>query len=98
MVKQKNIWQAAHAKRLTRLAFVTIILLFIPFAAMQFSNEVQWDGYDFFAAGALIMGAGLLYEFVTRAITKKRDRIILASLLSAGLLLVWAELAVGIFS
>jgi len=72
------------------------VLLFIPFIAMQFSDEVVWTSSDFVVMGILLLGLGLLCEFVLRKVVKIEHRIVLCSALFVGFLLLWAELAVGI--
>lgn len=83
--------------RYTLLFIITFGILLIPFFAMQFTSEVNWQLNDFIIAGALIMGTGLLIHFVRDRIksANKRNLLILGILMV--LLLVWAELAVGIF-
>jgi len=46
--------------------------------------------------GILLLGAGVLIEVVTRKV-KKQNRIVLYVAIFLSFLLVWAELAVGIF-
>jgi len=75
---------------------VTVLLLF-PFIAMQFSHEVKWSAFDFVIAAVLLAGTGLLCEFVLRKVKKTGHRIFLCATLLTTLLLVWLELAVGIF-
>lgn len=69
----------------------------IPLVAMQFTEEVNWSLFDFIVIGALLSGTGLIYELAVRRIADKKVRIIAGLALSAALILVWAELAVGIF-
>jgi hypothetical protein len=76
---------------------VIAILLCIPLIAMQFTDEVSWTVFDFIVMGTLLLGAGLLGEFATRRVTKKDHRIVLYIAIIVAFLLVWAELAVGIF-
>lgn len=71
-------------------------ILLVPALAMQFTDEVNWGPGDFAAAGALLLGTGLAYVTLTRAVIRPRRRIIIGSALALLLLLVWAELAVGI--
>ena len=78
------------------LASVTVILL-IPFIAMQFTNEVDWSVSDFAIMGVLLYGTGLLCELVLRKVKSVRNRILICAALVIAFLLVWAELAVGIF-
>lgn len=84
-------------KRLTVIVLTVATLLLIPFIAMQFTNEVNWTGFDFLVAGVLLSGTGLLCELVMRKVTKTSHRIILCGVILALLFLVWVELAVGIF-
>jgi hypothetical protein len=84
-------------KRLTGIVLAVAILLLIPLIAMQFTSEVNWTFFDFVAAAVLLLSSGLLCEFVLRKIKKIEYRIAICAVILIGLLLVWAELAVGIF-
>lgn len=84
-------------KRLTIIISVVALLLLIPFIAMQFTHEVNWSLFDFIAAAVLLLGTGLLCELVLRKVKKNTHRIILCLVLLLLLLIIWAELAVGIF-
>lgn len=84
-------------KRLTGIIATVAILLSIPLIAMQFTNEVNWDLTDFIVAGILLLGTGLLCEFVMRKVTKTTHRIALCGFILLVLALIWIELAVGIF-
>jgi len=84
-------------KRLTGIVLAAGLLLLIPLIAMQFSTEVNWSLFDFLVAGVLLLGTGLLLELVLRTVKNTQQRIILCLAILAGLFLVWAELAVGIF-
>lgn len=84
----------------TRVIIILItvaVLLLIPFIAMQFTTEVNWSLFDFIIAAVLLLGSGLLIEFVLRTIKSKQSRIILCIVILLVLFLIWAELAVGIF-
>lgn len=72
-------------------------LLIIPLIAMQFSKEVNWSIFDFVVMGALLLSTGLLCELVLRKVKTTRNRIIICGAVVFIFLLVWAELAVGIF-
>ena len=78
------------------LAVVALILL-IPFIAMQFTDEVSWTIFDFIVMGILLLGTGLLFELVLRKMTNIKYRTLLLVAIILTFLLVWAELAVGIF-
>jgi len=76
---------------------VVIGMLCIPLVAMQFTQEVQWNLLDFVVAGVLLSATALLVEMAIRKIAKPVFRITVVSCVLLGLLLVWAELAVGLF-
>ncbi len=73
------------------------LLLLIPFIAMQFTSEVNWSPLDFVIMGILILTAGLICETVIRKVKDHNNRIVFCVVILAVLLLLWAELAVGIF-
>ena len=93
----KNNFMTIQNKRLTGIAIAVAILLLIPLIAMQFSNGVKWSVSDFAAAGVLLLGTGLLCELVLRKVKKIRYRIAICGVILVALLLIWLELAVGIF-
>ncbi|QLE02074.1 hypothetical protein HX109_11095 [Galbibacter sp. BG1] len=80
------------------LIFVSIgLLLLIPLTAMQFTNEVNWSITDFLVMGILLTGVGITCELIYRSVKSKKSRIVLYSGIILLFLLVWVELAVGIF-
>lgn len=95
--KNKSINMTLQNRRLTYIFSGAAILLCIPFIAMEFTNEVNWNFFDFLVAGILLFGTGLVLEIILRRIKTKRSKIILSVILFLILFLVWAELAVGIF-
>ena len=84
-------------KRLIIILLTSAILLLIPLIAMQFTDEVNWTLFDFIVAAVLLFGTGLMCELVIRKVNKTKFRIAICVALLAMLLLIWAELAVGIF-
>lgn len=72
-------------------------LLLIPLVAMQFTNEVSWSAFDFAIASIILLGTVIPVELVLQSVTTKSQRIWMICVLIILLLLVWAELAVGIF-
>lgn len=76
---------------------VTAVVLLVPLMAMQFTDEVAWDAADFAIIGVLLFATGLAYELTIRKVGSRKYRVVIAVGLLAVLLLVWAELAVGIF-
>ena len=84
-------------KRLITILLAVPSLLLIPLIAMQFSPEVNWSLSDFLVMGVLLLGVGLMLEIVLRKVQKKNHRVALIALVLIAFLLIWAELAVGIF-
>ncbi|MCB1025577.1 MAG: hypothetical protein KDB79_14365 [Acidobacteria bacterium] len=84
-------------KRITLILMIAASILLVPFVAMKFTNEVNWTGFDFIVAGALLFGAGIAIEIVLRAIKKTAHRLAFCAAILAAVLLIWIELAVGIF-
>ncbi|NOT35784.1 MAG: hypothetical protein HOP11_00230 [Saprospiraceae bacterium] len=73
------------------------ILLLIPLISMQFTNQVNWSFFDFLIVAILLFSTGLALNFILNKVHNVRKRIALVVILFAILLLIWAELAVGIF-
>lgn len=84
-------------KRLIGIMHTVAVLLLIPLIAMQFTNEVNWTLSDFVAMGILLLGTGFLCELVMRKVNRARYRIAICGVLLLALVLIWIELAVGIF-
>jgi hypothetical protein len=80
-----------------RVLLATLAILLVPAVAMRFTAEVNWGPGDFLAGGALLAGTGIAYVLTKRRIARRPGRLLLGAVLALGLLLVWAELAVGIF-
>lgn len=87
---------APQDRNLIRLALATAFLLLLPLLAMQITDEVNWNLADFAVAGTLLFGTGLTYELVARKMESLAYRVAVGIALGAALLLVWANLAVGL--
>lgn len=85
-------------KNILRIFVVTGLILLVPLVAMQFSDDVDWKLGDFVIIGALLLGTGFAYELVVRKVKNATHRAILGIALLAALILIWADLAVGIFN
>ena len=85
------------SNRLIGIVIFVVALLFIPFIAMQFSDDVNWTLADFVITGILLLGTGLICDFILRNVKKKENRTVLIIAIILVLLLIWAELAVGVF-
>lgn len=93
----KSTMNTMQNKRLFLILAAVPALLLIPFIAMQFSNSVDWKMLDFIVMGVLLAGTGLLIELVLRRVKHTKDRLLICGAVLLIFLLVWAELAVGIF-
>lgn len=94
---QNSYFMNIQNKRLFGILLTVVIILLVPFIAMQFTEEVKWSPFDFIVAGILLLGTGLLCELVLRKVSKTELRITICVAIILALLLIWAELAVGIF-
>jgi len=84
-------------KRFIGILLTVTVLLCIPLIAMQFTNEVNWTLSDFIIAGVLLLSTGIIIEAVARNVRNRKTRIGIVLGILMAFLLVWAELAVGIF-
>ncbi|MBL7473359.1 hypothetical protein [Robertkochia sediminum] len=86
------------SKRLYFMAGGILFILLIPFVAMQFTTEVQWSSADFLVMGSLLLFLVIGLETILRLVRGKGTRTLLITTLLLVFLLVWAELAVGVFN
>lgn len=84
-------------KTILILLSIVIVILLIPILAMQFTKEVHWSIIDFVMAGILLFGTSLAIEFVLRNVKTNKNRILICGIILLIIILLWAELAVGIF-
>ncbi|MCH4823383.1 hypothetical protein ML462_09370 [Gramella lutea] len=83
-----------------RLLIVFLIvgaILLIPFLAMQFDTGVNWSAFDFIVMGILLLITGIAIERALSMVSSARNRLIICGIILMAFLLVWAELAVGVF-
>ena len=84
-------------KRLIIIPSVITFLLFIPFIAMYFTDEVNWSVRDFIVMGILLYSTWLICELVVKRIKKTNNRYLAIAVILLFFFLIWAELAVGLF-
>jgi uncharacterized membrane protein len=85
------------SKRSIGMLLTVALLLLVPLLAMQFTTEVNWTFLDFLIAAILLLGTALLCELAMRKVRKPEHRIAICAVLLVAFLLIWIELAVGIF-
>lgn len=79
-------------KRLIGIVLAVAFILLIPLI-----GKAPWTLFDFVVMGVLLLGTGLMCEFVMRKVKKIEHRILLCGTALFVCFLIWAELAVGIF-
>lgn len=84
-------------KRIKAIITISTLLLFIPLIAMRYTKEVNWGIFDFLIMSILLLTVGFSCELVLRKVKTLKNRIILFSIVLLLFLLIWAELAIGVF-
>ena len=69
----------------------------IPLLAMQFTEDVNWSIYDFVVMGFLLLFFSLGIDVTMKKVKNENIKILYVVLTILIFLLIWAELAVGIF-
>lgn len=86
---QRSLWRVAAWSAIP-------ILLLVPLIAMQFTDEVDWDVFDFTFMGGMMVGVGIALELAARKSGSASYRIGMGLALAAGFLTLWVNGAVGI--
>ncbi|MCP4884370.1 MAG: hypothetical protein GY908_11320 [Flavobacteriales bacterium] len=84
-------------KNLKIILLTVLALLLIPLVAMQFTNEVNWSLFDFIIAAVLLFGTGFVIDLVIGKTKNIKYRVAILILMVIAFILIWAELAVGVF-
>lgn len=79
------------------IAIAVVALLFIPFIAMRFTKEVNWTSLDFLIAGILMLSCFLAISAANRFVNNKLKKRLAIGLIMLSIVVIWVELAVGIF-
>lgn len=82
---------------MSRKVFYPLLLLIIPLIGMNFTNDIDWDLSDFIVAGLILLIFSLTANFIVLRISNRNRRVFFITILLILFMLVWAELAVGIF-
>lgn len=88
--------QRSFSQAILGVVLATILLLMVPLVAMQFTDEVNWGPGDFIVMGFLLFSAGFSYVLIVRHTSSVLQRLAVAGTIGATLLLIWANLAVGL--
>jgi hypothetical protein len=82
---------------ISKKAFYPLLLLIIPFVSMFVSDQVNWSPFDFLVMGLLLFSLGFAADAIFRKFQQLRSRLLFTALLLVVFLLIWIELAVGLF-
>lgn len=77
--------------------FSPLLLLLFPLVGTLVSNEVNWSFFDFIVMGILILSLSFGIKLVLMTTKNTNYRILIIGIILLVFLLVWIELAVGIF-
>ena len=77
--------------------FYPLFLLLIPLIGMAITEEINWSLLDFIIMGVLLIFLGIGIDLVINRTMNLKNRILFIGILVLMFLLIWAELAVGIF-
>lgn len=83
--------------RFKLILFTIGLLLLAPLIAMQFTDEVNWNVFDFIVAAILLGSTGLCLELILRFMKSSKYKVIFSVTLLIIFALIWIELSVGIF-
>ena len=77
--------------------FYPLFLLLIPLIGMAISDEINWSVFDFIIMGFLLILLSIGINFVIKRVKNLKNRFLYIGILVLIFILIWAELAVGIF-
>jgi hypothetical protein len=92
-----NIDMLLKSRRLIILICFAWGLLLVPYIAGKFTNEVNWTSLDYLAMLILLSTAAITVELILRTFLDLGNRIKYLIFVGLFFLLVWLQLAVGIF-
>ncbi len=85
------------SRRATCLALFALTPLLLPAVAQLFTDEVKWTGFDFVVMGSLLLSLAFGVDLAWRTIRGRTARLLAIGGALLLFLLVWVELAVGVF-
>ena len=74
-----------------------LLLLLIPLFGNIFSKQVNWSLFDFIVMGSLLGLTGLSIHFIIEKLRNKTFKIVTIIFALIIFLMIWVELAVGVF-
>ena len=83
---------------ISKKALYPLSLLIIPLLGIMLTNSVEWSMFDFLLMGSLLLVLGIGIELTSLNFKQLNTRIAIISFIILLFLLIWIELAVGIFN
>jgi len=82
---------------MSRRIFYSLLLLLIPLIGMAITDEINWSPFDFIIMGSLLIFLSIGINFVINRTKNLKNRVLYIGILVIIFMLIWAELAVGLF-
>jgi hypothetical protein len=79
-----------------RKIFFPLLVLLIPLVGVIFF-DLDWTGFDFLVMALLILSLSILINLILYYTDSSKLKLLLIFIVAILFLLIWAELAVGIF-
>ena len=77
--------------------YYPLFLLLIPAIAMTLSDTVQWTWFDFLIMGLLLLSLGVSLHLILKKWRDSSNKWLYVFVAIVLFLVIWAELAVGVF-
>ena len=77
--------------------FYPLFLLLIPLIGMAITDEINWSLFDFIIMGSLLIFLSIGINFASNRAKNLKNRVLYIGILVLIFMLIWAELAVGVF-
>jgi hypothetical protein len=84
-------------EKIIRSMLAAQLVLLVPLTAIMFSDEWDWKLPDFIIIGILLAGVGVAYQLIVTGVKNNTRQAAIGIVLAAAMILMWVELAVGIF-
>jgi hypothetical protein len=76
--------------------FLPLFVLLVPLVGVIFF-DLDWSGFDFLVMASLILSLSIFINLILYYLNSSRLKLLLVFILVILFLLIWVELAVGIF-
>jgi len=83
---------------ISKKALYPLSLLIIPLLGVILTNTFEWSMFDFLLMGSLLLVLGIGIELTSLNFKQLNTRIAITSFIILIILLIWIEIAVGIFN